>query len=431
VFVYGFVVLIAVGTFLLSLPLASAAGNWTALLDALFTATSAVCLTGLVIVDTGTYWSGFGQLVILALIQIGGFGFMTSSTMLLLLIGRRVSLRERLLLKESLGGGGLGSVLTLARRVFVFTVIAEAIGVVLLTAHFVTELAVPTALWWGLFHSVSAFNNAGFDLVGGYRSLIPYGHSPLVLLTLAALFVLGALSYTTIEDVVRRRRFGRLALDSKLVLTVTLGLLLAGAALLLLTERANADTLGAMETGPRLLNAFFLSAARTAGFTTVDIGKMTDDGLLVLIALMFIGGASGSTAGGIKVQTFGILFFAIVAAVRGVNDVQAFHRRVPTNQVLRAIAIALLGVAWAFALSLALNVSERTAALGNIFEAVSALSTVGLSTGITPETSVWGKVVLIVAMFTGRLGPLTLALALAARERPARYHWPEETIKLG
>jgi trk system potassium uptake protein TrkH len=431
VFVYGFVILIAVGTILLSLPFASAAGDWTAPLDALFTATSAVCLTGLLVVDTGTYWSGFGQAVILALIQIGGFGFMTSSTLLLLLIGRRVSLRERLLLKESLGGGGLGSVLTLARRVFVFTVIAEATGVVLLTLHFATELPLPKALWWGLFHAVSAFNNAGFDLVGGYRGLIPYSHAPLVLLTLAALFVFGALSYTTIEDVVRRRRFARLALDSKLVLTVTFGLLLAGAVLLLLTERSNVDTLGAMDTGARLLNAFFLSAARTAGFSTVDVGKMTDDGLLVLIALMFIGGASGSTAGGIKVQTFGILFFAIVAAVRGANEVQAFQRRVPINQVLRAIAIALLGVAWAFTLSLALNVTEGTSALRNIFEAVSALSTVGLSTGITPEASHWARIVLIVAMFTGRLCPLTLALALAARERPARYHWPEETIKLG
>jgi trk system potassium uptake protein TrkH len=431
VFVYGFVLLIAIGTALLALPAASAAGEWTPLLDALFTATSAVCLTGLVVVDTGNYWSGFGQAVILALIQIGGFGFMTSSTLLLLLIGRRVSLRERLLLREALGGGGLGSVLTLARRVFVFTVVAEAAGVALLTGHFLTAVDAPTALWWGLFHAVSAFNNAGFDLVGGYRSLIPYNHSPLVVLTIAALFIVGALSYTTVEDVVRRRRFGPLALDSKLVLTTTLGLLLVGTALLLFTERANAATLGALDAGPRLLNAFFLSATRTAGFTTVDVGKLSDDGLLVLIALMFIGGSAGSTAGGIKVQTFGLLFFAIVAAVRGTDDVQAFRRRVPTNLVLRAIAIALLGVGWAFVIAFALNVTEQSLALHNIFEAVSAISTTGLSTGMTPEVSPWGRGVLILAMFTGRLGPLTLALALAARERPARYHWPEESIKLG
>jgi trk system potassium uptake protein TrkH len=431
VFVYGFVILIMIGAILLALPIASAAGQWTPFLDALFTATSAVCLTGLVVVDTGTYWSGFGQAIILALIQIGGFGFMTSSTLLLLLIGRRVSLRERLLLREALGGGGIGSVLTLARRILIFTVIAEATGVLLLTTHFLYTTEAPIALWWGLFHAVSAFNNAGFDLVGDYRSLIPYNHNPLVLLTIATLFILGALSYTTVQDVIQRRRFARLALDSKLVLTTTLGLLIAGTALLLFTERVNADTLGAMDVGPRLLNAFFLSATRTAGFSTVDIGKLTDDGLLVLIALMFIGGSAGSTAGGIKVQTFSILFFAIVAAIRGVNEVQAFRRRVPMNQVLRAIAIALLGVAWAFAISFALNITERSVALRSVFEAVSAFSTVGLSTGITPETSSWGRVVLIVAMFTGRLGPLTLALALAARERPARYHWPEETIKLG
>ncbi len=430
-FVHGFVILIVIGAILLALPMASATGQWTPFLDALFTATSAVCLTGLVVVDTGTYWSGLGQVIILALIQIGGFGFMTSSTLLLLLIGQRVSLRERLLLREALGGGGLGSVLTLARRIFVFTVIAEGIGLLLLTTCFLATVEAPRAVWWGLFHAVSAFNNAGFDLTGDYRSLIPYNHSPLILLTIAALFILGALSYTTIEDAVRRRRFARLALDSKLVLTTTLALLVAGTVLLLFTERANTDTLGGMDGAPRLLNAFFLAATRTAGFSTVDIGKLTDDGLLTLIALMFIGGSAGSTAGGIKVQTFSILFFAIVAAVRGVNEVQAFHRRVPMSQVLRAVAIALLGVAWAFTISLALNLTERSLALRNVFEAVSALSTVGLSTGITPETSAWGRVILIVAMFTGRLGPLTLALALAARERPARYHWPEETIKLG
>jgi trk system potassium uptake protein TrkH len=247
VFLYGFLALIMAGTILLALPVASATGDWTPVLDALFTATSAVCLTGLVVVDTGTYWSGVGQAIILALVQIGGFGFMTSSTLLLLLIGRRVSLRERLLLREALGSGGPGSVLALARRVFVFTVIAEVLGILVLTTRFLADLDPPRALWWGVFHAVSAFNNAGFDLVGDYRSLIPYNHDPAILLTILALLTLGAISYTTVEDVVRQRRFARLTLDSKLVLVVMASLLVGGTLVLLFTERRNVETLGAMD----------------------------------------------------------------------------------------------------------------------------------------------------------------------------------------
>jgi trk system potassium uptake protein TrkH len=431
VFVYGFVGLILAGTVGLSLPVASANGQWTPLLDALFTATSAVCLTGLVVVDTGTYWSAVGHVVILALMQLGGFGFMTSSTLLLLLIGHRVSLRERVLLREALGGGGLGSVLTLARRVLVFTLICETLGIVLLSARFAAEMDPLQALWWGVFHSVSAFNNAGFDLVGGYRSLIPYSHDPLVLLTTSTLFVVGATSYTAMEDLVKERRFVHLTLDTKLVVVTMAGLLVAGTLALLFTERANPETLGGMEPGARLLNAYFQAATRTAGFSSVDIGKLTDDGLLVMIGLMFVGGASASTAGGIKVQTFSVLLFAILSVSRGQEEVVAFRRRVPTAQVLRALAVALLAVALVFLMTFSLNLTERFATLRVAFEAVSAAATVGLSTGITPDTTPAGRVILIVAMFFGRLGPLTLALALAARERHAPYHWPEETIKIG
>jgi trk system potassium uptake protein TrkH len=356
---------------------------------------------------------------------------MTSSTLLLLLIGHRVSLRERVLLREALGGGGLGSVLTLARRVLVFTLICETLGVLLLSARFAAEMDPLQALWWGVFHSVSAFNNAGFDLVGGYRSLIPYSHDPLVLLTTSTLFVVGATSYTAMEDLVKERRFVHLTLDTKLVVVTMAGLLVAGTLALLFTERANPETLGGMEPGARLLNAYFQAATRTAGFSSVDIGKLTDDGLLVMIGLMFVGGASASTAGGIKVQTFSVLLFAILSVSRGQEEVVAFRRRVPTAQVLRALAVALLAVALVFLMTFSLNLTERFATLRVAFEAVSAAATVGLSTGITPDTTPAGRVILIVAMFFGRLGPLTLALALAARERHAPYHWPEETIKIG
>jgi trk system potassium uptake protein TrkH len=432
VFIYGFGGVIMAGTLLLTLPIASAEGRWTSLVDALFTATSAVCVTGLVVVDTGTYWSGVGQAIILVLIQVGGFGFMTSSTLLLLLVGQHPTLHERILLKEALGGGGLGSVRTLARRVIVFTLVLEALGAAILTGRFLLERPAPEALWFGAFHAVSAFNNAGFDLFGGYRSLTPYTHDAVLLLTLAGLFIVGGISYTVVADLGRTRRFVRMTLDTKLVLATTVLLVGAGVLALLFTERANPDTLGGMALGPRLLNAFFGAATpRTAGFNSIDTAKLTEPGWVVTMALMFVGGAAGSTAGGIKVQTFSLLFFAIVSAIQGHRDVEAFRRRVPTGNVLRGIAVALLSVALVFIVSFALSATENAPYMKLLFETVSAFGTVGLTAGVTPELSTPGRFLIIATMFAGRLGPLTLVLALAARERRALYQWPEEAVRIG
>jgi trk system potassium uptake protein TrkH len=432
VFVCGFAGFIAVGALVLSLPVASAAGQRTPLLDALFTATSAVCVTGLVVFDTGTYWSGFGQIVILVLIQLGGFGFMTSSTLLLLLLRRRETLRERILLREALGGGGLGSAVRLARRVILFTLVAEAAGAVALSLAFLGEVEPPRAVWWGVFHAISAFNNAGFDLVGGFRSLVPFNHQPVILLAVAGLIIAGGISYTVVQDLVTRRQFVRLTLDTKLVVVTTVMLIVLGSAGILFTERGNDATLGGMSAGPKLLNAFFTGVTpRTAGFNSVDTRAMTESGLFVLIGLMFIGGASGSTAGGIKVQTLSLLVFAVVSAVRGRNEVEAFHRRVPGGFVLRAIAVATLALAIVFVVALVLTLTERVRFLYLLFEAFSAFGTVGMSTGITPEVTPAGRALLCLTMFAGRLGPLTLALALAARERHTSYRWPAEEVKIG
>ncbi len=432
VFVYGFSGIIFAGAIVLTTPLASADGRWTPFLDALFTATSAVCVTGLAVVDTGTYWSGIGQATVLLLIQLGGLGFMTSSTLLLLALRRQTSLRERMLLSEAHGSGGVGSVLALTKKVALFTAVAEAAGAGILTLRFLAELDPLRAVWWGVFHAVSAFNNAGFDVTGDFRSLISYQDDPVVLLTVAGLLMTGGLSYNVVEDLVRRRGFTRLSVDTKLVLVTTAALVAIGTVALLFTERNNPDTLGALPTGPRLLNAFFQAVTpRTAGFSSVDIGKVTDSGLFVMIALMFIGGASGSTAGGIKVQTFSLLFFAIVSAVRGSPHVQAFRREVPLVHVMRAIAVALLSIAVVFSAAFALSATEGFAFLRVLFEAVSAFGTVGLSTGITPETTALGRVVLILTMFTGRLGPLTLVLALAARQRRRTYRWAPEAVRIG
>jgi trk system potassium uptake protein TrkH len=432
IFVCGFAGLILAGGVLLSHPISSANGQATPFLIALFTATSAVCVTGLVLVDTGSYWSGVGQAIILLLIQLGGFGFMTSSTLFLLLIGHRVSLRERVLLREALAAESLESIVALVRRVFIFTLIAEAIGTLILTTAFLSEMEAPRALWWGFFHAVSAFNNAGFDVVGGFRSLVPYNHHAPIVLTTAVLVMLGGISYAVVEDLARNRRFSRLALDSKLVLVTTLLLVVLGTLGVLFTERANTATIGDMAPGPRLLNAFFTGVTpRTAGFNSVDIASMTESGLVVLMALMFVGGAAGSTAGGIKVQTFSLLFFAILSAVRGASDVEAFRRRVPIVNVLRAIAVALISLAIILGASFALSATEELPYITVLFETISAFTTAGLWTGTTHELSPPGQVIVMLLMFAGWLGPLTLVIALAARRRRGAYRWAEEPVRIG
>lgn len=432
VFAGGFALLTVVGTILLMLPVSHANGEWTPVLDAALTAVSAACVTGLVVVDTGTYWSGFGQAVILALIQVGGFGFMILSTFLLRMIGRQTSLRERLLLSESLGGGAFGSALGLARRILLFTLVVEGIGALVLAIAFLESQPPATAVWWGVFHAVSSFNNAGFDLTGGFRSMVPYQQSPSILLALSALVILGSISYSVVEDVLRRRGFRRLTLDSKLVLVTTLGLLPGGTLALLFTERANGSTFAPMSAGPQTLNAFFHSTvARTAGFNSVDLAAMTDGGLLVLILLMMIGGAAGSTAGGIKVQTLGILLSATVSAVRGLPDVVAFERRVPVPDILRAIAVTVLSFALVFLATFLLGLTSVQPFLRELFEVVSAFATVGMSTGLTAEASAGGRLVLMLLMFVGRLGPLTLAIALAEREHGSPLRWPSESVRIG
>jgi trk system potassium uptake protein TrkH len=391
-----------------------------------------VSITGLVVVDTGTYWSTLGHAVILALVQIGGLGFMIFSTFILRLAGRRAGLRQRLLLRDALGGGDLGLTLTLARRVVLYSLVVESIGALLLTIAFSSHQPLSTAIWWGVFHAVSGFNSAGFDLTGRYQSMVPYQDAPLVLLTLSAMFTMGGISYTVVEDILRRRSFQRLSLDSKLVLVVTFTLLPLGTALLLFTERVNGGTFAPMSANLQVLNAFFQSSvARSSGFSSVDIAAMTDGGLLVLIGLMMVGGSAGSTAGGIKVQTVGILVCATASAIRGLPDVVAFERRVPIPEVLRAIAVTMLSSALVFLSTFLLGLVDMQQFLRELFEVVSAFATVGLSTGLSSETSPGGRAILMVLMFVGRLGPLTLAVALATRQYGSPLRWPSETVRIG
>ena len=436
--IIGFAGMIALGTILLALPVSARSGEWTPPLDALFTATSAVCVTGLVVVDTATHWSGFGQVVILLLIQAGGFGIMTGSTLLLAIVtGRRTSLTDRLRVNESLGNLELGSVTRIVRRVAIFTLAVEGAGAVVLAIAFTLGGEAggrgdPLGIWWGIFHAVSAFNNAGFDLTGDFRSLIPFVDDWIVLGSIGALVLVGGLGYGILANASAARRWRRMALETRLVLVTTLALLVGGTVFIGATEWSNPETLGSLPQDQRVLNAFFESTVlRTAGFTALPTAALLDETLFIVMALMFIGGASGSTAGGIKVNTFSVLLMAIASSVRGLPSAVAFGRRIPHAVVYRAISVALLALAVVFVVSLGLALTTDASFVDSLFEAVSAFGTVGATTGITTELNAPARLLVIATMFAGRLGPLTLVLALAARARPVTYRPAVDTVRIG
>jgi len=430
--VYGFAGIIALGALLLWLPVSSKSGEFTSFLNALFTSTSAVCVTGLAVVDTGTYWSSFGQGVILVLIQIGGLGFMTGATLLLLAFGRRIGLKQKLLIGDSLGVEKLGGLMPLVIGIAVFTLVVESFGAVIFYARFSSQSPPSTAAWQSIFHAVSAFNNCGLDIFGNFRSLTDYQGDPLVLLTTAALIILGGISFIVVIDVFGARRFNRLSLDGKIVLTTTLALLALGTIVILVTEFNNELTLGPMSWPQKVLDAFFQSVTpRTAGFNVIAIGSMAVYSLFFTIMLMFVGGASGSTAGGIKVNTFGMLLATVWSTIRGKEHPGAFGREFRPQQTHRALTVAMLSLGLVGIVTLVLTITEKSDFIKVLFETVSAFGTVGLSTGITPSLSLAGKLIITITMFAGRLGPLTLALSLIQSQEPSAYRYPQGDVRIG
>ncbi|HEX2221051.1 MAG TPA: potassium transporter TrkG [Candidatus Limnocylindria bacterium] len=432
----GFAAAILVGTLLLSLPLAAADGTATSPVDAFFTATSAVCVTGLVVVDTAEHWSGFGHAVLVVLMQAGGFGFMTGASLLLLLgVRRRTRLSERIEVAESVGVARLGDVASIVRGTAKYVLVVVAAGMVVLAAWYLLRTpgaSPPEAAWWGLFHSISAFNNAGFDLTGNFASLEPYAGETLLLGVLGMLITLGAIGYVIAADIWRKRKWARLALETKLVIVTWIVLLIGGAAMIGALEWGNRATFGDAPPGQRVAEAVFTSvSARSGGFATAPLGQAHDATLSVIGALVFIGGASGATAGGIKVTTFVVLLVAIVAELRGRPSAEAFGRRIPHVVVYRALSVALVAIAFVFTAAVGTNIASRQPFLDATFETVSAFGTNGLSTGITPELSPPVRVLVALTMFIGRLGPLTLVLALAARQRPAAVRGAVEAVRIG
>jgi trk system potassium uptake protein TrkH len=427
----GFVSLILVGALLLSLPAAAREGRLP-FLDALFTATSAVCVTGLVVVDTGTYFTRFGQTVIMVLIQVGGLGIMTAATTVFILLGKKITLRERLVMQEAMNQFTLAGLVRLAYMVVLLALAVEAVGAVLLATRFVPAYGLWTGLFYSVFHAVSAFCNAGFDLIGDFRSLTPFAGDPVVPGVIALLFIMGGLGFTVLLEIHQRRSLRKLTLHARMVLGFSLLLLAAGTIAVLAMEYNNPETLGRFGIVGKVTNAIFTAATpRTAGFNTVPTDALRQGTLLFLMFLMFIGASPASTGGGIKTTTFGAIMVRVVSTVRGDEDATLWEKRIPQEILSRALAITVLAILMVFAVTLALTLTEGMPLRDVFFEAVSAFGTVGLSTGITPLLSPAGRVIIIITMFAGRVGPLTLVFAFARRMRKKTVRYTPERILIG
>lgn len=430
----GFFIVITLGTLLLMLPVSSASGDATPFLDSLFTATSATCVTGLVTVDTATHWSLFGKCVILIMIQLGGLGFMTIATFFFIIVNKRIGLRNRELLSESISTLELGGILKLAKRIIAVTAAAEITGAVLLALRFCPQFGLKRGIFMSVFHSVSAFCNAGFDLLGGiekFGSFVPYSADALVNITLMLLIVIGGLGFLVWDDMLRHGvRIKKYRLHSKIVLTATGVLLLFGAVVLFFTEKHAACA--GMGIGERILTALFGSVtARTAGFNTIDIAAMSDGGKLTTIMLMFVGGSPGSTAGGIKTTTVFTLLIFTFSYIRGNRSFGLYGRRLEDGALDRAATVFFTNLLLMLTATLIIVSFDSLPLVDTLFETTSAVATVGMSTGITRELSSASRVVIILLMFLGRVGSLSFAGALAERREPPRIVDPVEKIIIG
>lgn len=426
----GFAGLILLGAFLLNLPIASQDGQSIGFINALFTAASSVCVTGLVVVNTAYHWTLFGQIVIISLIQMGGLGFMTLATIVALILGKKISLKERLVIKEQLNQESMSGLVRLTKYVILATFTIEGIGALLLATRFIPEYGMKTGIWYSVFHAISAFCNAGFDLLGD--SISPYVGDLVINLTICGLIILGGLGFTVYIDIFRNKSFRRFNLHTKLVLLISTFLLIAGGLIFYLLEMNNPETLAKLTFSERLLASFFQSTVpRTAGFYSVNMGALYDTSIFLLIILMFIGGSPGSTAGGIKTTTFGALVLTTISVIRGDKDVVVFKKRISYDVINKAIAIIMVELLIVVGVSFILTITESAGFLDLLFETTSAIATVGLTTGITPDLSNFAKVLLSVTMYFGRVGPLTMAFAFSRKHKHVNFKYSEGNIMVG
>lgn len=431
----GFALLILVGGMILSLPVSSMTGEITPFIDSLFTATSAVCVTGLITVDTGTHWSIFGRTVIILLIQTGGLGFMSFATLTAVLMGRKLGLKERLLMQEAYNAMNLQGIIRMVKYVVGFTFAVELIGAVILSTQFIPMYGWGTGLYFSVWHSISAYCNAGFDLFGNFRSLTHLNDNKVILTTIMSLIAIGGLGFSVWIEVLNYRSSKKFSLHAKLVISTSLILILGGAFLIFIFEFTNPLTMAGMSLIDKVTNSFFASITpRTAGFNSISISGMTMASRIITGILMFIGGSPGSTAGGIKTTAVSVLFFTVLCVLRGRHDAEAFGRRIEKENVYKAFAVIVIGLAIVFGVTLMMSFFESakgTSVEALVFEATSAFATVGLTEGITPGIEFPSKLALISGMYLGRVGPITVLLALSRQKPPAKYQYPEGRILIG
>ena len=430
-----FLGIIALGALLLMLPFASRNGRSAGPVTALFTATSATCVTGLVLADTWSQWSNFGQAVILAMIEVGGLGFMSAASLAWFSLRRKISIQQQLVMAEAIGSN-MNDVVDHQKRLLIRAFTVEGAGALILTARFLTEYAFPQALKLGVFHSVSAFCNAGFDVLGFKQpgaSLIVYQTDPVICLTLSALVILGGLGFLVWDEVLKERSPRKWSVYTKLVMITTGALLAAGTILFCLLEWGNPSTLGPMRAPQKLLAAFFQSMTlRTAGFAGVDQGLLTPAGKAVSIFMMLIGGSSGSTAGGLKTVTFVVLLMFLWNRMRGRHTVSVFHRTISNDHVLNAITIFMLMVLLAFAGATVICATSPVGFADSLYETVSAIGTVGLTAGATPRLSLVSKFMIMLFMYFGRVGLLTISFGFL-KNKPSgeKYKYANTDLLIG
>lgn len=437
--VVGFAAVILIGAILLSLPIATQTGERTSFLDSLFTATSAVCVTGLVVVDTATYWNFFGQIVIIILIQTGGLGFMTITTLFSLIVKKRINLKERLLIQESLNQIDLSGLVKLTRYILLMTFVIEGIGALILSTVFIPQFGFIRGSWYSIFHAISAFCNAGFDLMGNvtgpYSSLMYYVNNTTITLAISALIILGGLGFPVILDIVKNKKISKLNMHSKIVLISTSILIVVGMLFIFIVEYKNVGTLGNLSLKGKILSSLFQSVTiRTAGFATIDLTILHQATLFIMMIFMFVGASPASTGGGVKTTTIAVLILTVKSFLLGKEDIEVFGRRITSSTVRKSVGIFFVGVlAVLTGILLIVLIEPEFDLLEASFEVVSALATVGLSIGGSSNLTSIGKLLIVIYMFMGRVGLLTIFLALVAKNtvNKQQIRYPEGRIIVG
>ncbi len=429
----GFFAVILIGAIILNTPFVTTNGEIVGFENALFTSTSAVCVTGLIVVDTSTYWNVFGQTVILILIQIGGLGFMTMATLFAMIVGHRISLKGRIMMQESINHTDISGVIRLAKRIVFMTFLIEAIGAFLLSRQFIKDFGFEKGIWYSVFHSVSAFCNAGFDIMG--NSLVRYVSNTYVNFIIMALIVIGGIGFVVIMEVAKFKSFKKLSFNSKIVISTTAILIFGGAFLFYVLERHNPNTIALLDAKGKFLASMFGSVTtRTAGFNTIDTASMMPATVLITMVLMFIGGSPGSTAGGVKTTTITVVALTIISIIKGKQDTEAFGRRISKDAVNRALGV--LGIALIVLISVVtlLSITEKSTLQLILFETVSAFGTVGLSMGLASKLSIFGKIIISFTMFMGRVGALTIIFAATTKlknNEKLMKRYPKGKISIG